>query len=112
MLSEEIQKIFEEHKGPYGSLRIAKVLEKKGIQVKRKRVGKLMRQMKLYVKGSRYRYNKKSLSIERPNLLNQVFQPDQRNKIWIGDIAYIPTQKGNLYLAVFVDMYSRKVAGP
>ncbi|MBC6971097.1 DDE-type integrase/transposase/recombinase, partial [Bacillus sp. Xin] len=44
-------------------------------------------------------------------LLNQVFQTDQRNKIWVGDITYIPTQKGTLYLAVFVDMYSRKVIG-
>lgn len=115
MLSEEIQKISEEHKGRYGSLRITKVLEKKEIQVNRKRVGKLMRQMKLYAKGSRYRYkhyNKKSHSIERPNLLNQVFQADHRNKIWVGNITYIPTPKGTLYLAVFVDMYSRKVVGP
>ncbi|HDR6247699.1 TPA: IS3 family transposase [Bacillus cereus] len=115
MLSEEIQTIFEEHNGRYGSLRIKKVLEKKGIQVNRKRVGKLMRQMKLYAKGSRYRYkryNKKSPSIERPNLLNQVFHTDQRNKIWVGDITYIPPPKGTLYLAVFVDMYSRKVVGP
>ncbi|GAB6767185.1 hypothetical protein bcgnr5414_25770 [Bacillus cereus] len=73
-----------------------------------------MRQMNLYAKGSRYRYkryNKKSPSIERPNLLNQVFHTDGRNKIWVGDITYIPTQKGTLYLAVFVDMYSRKVSG-
>ncbi|WP_141525796.1 IS3 family transposase [Bacillus pseudomycoides] len=114
VLSEEIQQIFEEYKGRYGSLRITKVLEKKGIEVNRKRVGKLMRQMKLYAKGSRYRYkryNKKSPSIERPNLLNQVFQTDRRNKIWVGDITYIPTPKGTLYLAVFVDMYSRKVIG-
>ncbi|WP_420792438.1 IS3 family transposase [Bacillus cereus] len=93
MLSEEIQQIFEEHKERYGSLRITKV---KGIKVNRKRVGKLMCQMKLYAKGSRYRYkryNKKSPSIERPNLLNQVFQTDQRNKIWVGDITYIPIQR-------------------
>lgn len=114
MLSGEIQQIFEEHKGQYGFLRITKVLEKKGIKVNRKKMGKLMRQMKLYAKGSRYqykRYNKKSPSIERLNLLNQVFQTNQRNKIWVGDITYIPTQKGTLYLAVFVDMYSRKVVG-
>jgi len=115
VLSAEIQQIFEEHKGWYGSLRITKVLEKKGIKVNRKRVGKLMRQMNLYARGSRYSYkcyNKKSFSIERPNLLNQVFHTDQRNKIWVGDITYIPTQKGTLYLAVFVDMYSRKGIDP
>lgn len=63
--------------------------------------------MKLYAKDSRYRYkryNKKSPSIERPNLLNQVFQTNQPNKIWVGDITYIPPQKGTLYFAVFVDM--------
>ncbi|KOP63650.1 transposase [Bacillus sp. FJAT-21351] len=114
VLRAEIQEIFKEHKGRYGSLRVTKVLEKKGIKVNRKRVGKLMREMNLYAKGSRYRYkryNKKSPSIERPNLLNQVFHTDGRNKIWVGDITYIPTQKGTLYLAVFVDMYSRKVSG-
>ncbi|NEW04325.1 IS3 family transposase [Bacillus megaterium] len=114
VLRVEIQEIFKEHKGRYGSLRVTKVLEKKGIKVNRKRVGKLMREMNLYAKGSRYRYkryNKKSPSIERPNLLNQVFHTDGRNKIWVGDITYIPTQKGTLYLAVFVDMYSRKVSG-
>ncbi len=51
VLCEEIQEIFKEHKR-YGSLRITKVLEKKGIKVNRKRVGKLMRQMNLYAKGS------------------------------------------------------------
>ena len=50
MLRAEIQEIFKEHIGRYGSLRITKVLEKKGIKVNRKRVGKLMRQMNLYAK--------------------------------------------------------------
>ncbi|MDN4866186.1 IS3 family transposase [Priestia megaterium] len=114
VLRAKIQEIFKEHKGWYGSLRITKVLEKKGIKINRKRVGKLMRQMNLYAKGSRYRhkrYNKKSPSIERPNPLNQGFHTDGRNKMWVGDIIYIPTQKGTLNLAVFVDMYSRKVSG-
>ncbi|AQZ48414.1 transposase [Paenibacillus larvae subsp. larvae] len=101
VLCTEIHQLFNENKGRYGSLRITKALEKKGIKVNRKRVGKLIRQMKLYAKGSRYcykRYNKKSSSIERPNLLNQVFHTNHRNKIWVGDMTYIPTQKGTLYL--------------
>lgn len=114
VLSTEIRKIFEEHKGRYGSIRISKTLGKKGILVNRKRVSKLMRNMKLYPKGTRYRYkryNQKSASIERPNLLNQTFQTDDKNKIWVGDITYVPTKKGVLYLAVFLDIYSRKVSG-
>lgn len=114
VLSTEIRKIFEEHKGRYGSIRISKVLKQKGISVNRKRVAKLMRNMSLVPKGTRYRYkryNQKSSSIERPNLLNQSFQTDGRNKIWVGDITYVPTKKGILYLAVFLDIYSRKVSG-
>lgn len=53
-----------------------------------------MRELKLYSKGTRYKYknyNKKTSSIERPNLLNQMFYADKKNKIWVGDITYIPT---------------------
>ncbi|WP_315166514.1 IS3 family transposase [Metaclostridioides mangenotii] len=51
VLSSEIKEIFEEHKKRYGSLRISKALEQKGIKVNRKRVAKLMRKMELYAKG-------------------------------------------------------------
>ena len=47
VLSEEIKKIFDEHKARYGSLRITKVLEQNGIKVNRKRVARLMRMMNL-----------------------------------------------------------------
>lgn len=73
-----------------------------------------MRELKLWPKGTRYKYkhyNRKSNAVERPNLLNQIFQTDGKNKIWVGDITYIPTKKGTLYLAVFLDIYSRKVVG-
>jgi hypothetical protein len=56
MLSKEIKRIFEEHKGRYGSLRISKSLETEGLKVNHKRVGKLMRSMGLYAKGTRYHY--------------------------------------------------------
>lgn len=114
MLKKEIQQIFVENKGRYGSIRIAKVLNNRGIHISRKRVSRLMRELKLYPKGTRYRYkryNQKSNAIERPNLLNQIFRTDKKNKIWVGDITYIPTKKGTLYLAVFLDIYSRKVVG-
>jgi len=108
VLSKEIKQIFEENKGRYGSIRIAKVLKQKGIHVNRKRVSRLMRNMKIFSKGCRYHYkhyNYKVNAVERPNLLNQVFESDGRNKIWVGDITYIPTTRGTLYLAVFIDIY-------
>ncbi|NRT77616.1 putative transposase [Clostridium beijerinckii] len=70
--------------------------------------------MKLFPGGCHYRYkhyNQKVNAVERPNLLNQVFQSNGRNKIWGGYITYIRTRKGTLYLAVFIDIYSRKVFG-
>lgn len=114
MLSKEIKQIFGENKGRYGSIRISKVLNQKGIDINRKRVSRLIRNMKLFPKGCRYRYkhyNQKVNAVERTNLLNQIFQFDGRNKIWVGDITYIPTKRGTLYLAVFIDIYSRKVVG-
>ncbi|WMM26040.1 IS3 family transposase [Tissierella sp. MB52-C2] len=42
---------------------------------------------------------------------NQMFVTDTKNKIWVGDITHIPTRKGTLYLAVFIDIFSRKVVG-
>ena len=57
------------------------------------------------------KYNLKNRGEERPNLLNQMFLTDAKNKIWVGDITYIPTKKGTLYLAVFVDLFSRKAVG-
>ena len=105
VLSQHIKRIFEEHKGRYGSIRIAKSLEKEGISANHKRIGRLMRVMGLYAKGTRYRYrhyHKTTNNEDRPNLLNQ---------IWIGDITYIHTKQGYLYLAVFIDVYSRRVVG-
>jgi len=114
ILSEKIREIFEEHKGRYGTIRITKVLQDQGIKVNRKRVGKLLHKMGLYAKGSSYKYkhyNRRKSTINTPNLLNQVFKTDAKNKVWVGDITYIPTKSGTLYLAVFLDMFTRKVAG-
>lgn len=48
---------------------------------------------------------------EHPNVLNQIFKASEKNKIWVGDITYIPIKKHTLYLAVFLDVYSRRVVG-
>ena len=55
--------------------------------------------------------SKKYSKEECPNLLNQIFKADAKNKIWVADITYIPTKKRTLYLAVFIDIFSRKVVG-
>jgi len=70
--------------------------------------------MGLMARGTNYKYrhyNRKSDSQDVPNLLNQVFTAPEKNKVWVGDITYIPTNTKTLYLAVFIDIYSRKVVG-
>lgn len=114
VLITEIKTIFEEHKARYGCIRITKELQNRGIIVNRKRVSKLMRKAGLMAKGARKNYQnyaKKNNNQEKANLLNQIFHTDSLNKVWVGDITYIPTSEGTLYLAVFIDLFSRKVVG-
>lgn len=113
-MCDEIKLIFEKHLGRYGCVRIQKELERKGILVNHKRVAKLMRKSGLYAKGSRKNYTnyvKAAKNEEKANLLNQAFKTEQLNKVWLGDITYIPTKKGFLYLSVFIDLFSRKIVG-
>lgn len=113
VLREEIKDIFLEHKGRYGSRRISIELEHRGVKVSPKRTAKLMRMEGLFPKGSPHLYRRKYKNKHegRPNLLNQVFKAKGKNQIWLGDITYIPTTKKTLYLAVFLDIYSRKIVG-
>ena len=53
----------------------------------------------------------KNVYDEKENILNQVFTSNKKNKVWVGDITYIPTKHGWLYPAVFIDIFSRKVTG-
>ena len=111
-MKEIIKEIFDDNKGRYGSIRIGKVLNERRIHANRKLISRLMREINLCPKGTRYnykKYNLKNRGEERPNLLNQMFLTDEKNKIWVGDITYIPTKKSTLYLVVFVDLFSRKV---
>lgn len=110
---QKIEEIFIEHKARYGSMRIAKTLKKQGVFISRPKVARLMRTMNLYAKGTRYHYRKynRTTCEGRPNLLNQVFKAEGKNRIWVGDITYIPTKTDTLYLSVFLDIYSRKVVG-
>lgn len=110
----KIKSVFHEHKERYGAVRITKALHNVGILTNTKLVGKLMHLMGLYDKGSRYKckhYNRKGASLSRPNLINQIFKATAPNKVWLGDMTYITTKECTLYLAVNIDVFSRKIAG-
>lgn len=113
-LSEEIKIIFIEHKCRYGSRCIRRVLLKQGYQISHKRVCNLMKAQKLYCKTKRkFKYTTDSnhnLPIA-PNILERNFSPAGPNQAYVGDITYIPTQEGWLYLAIVIDLFSRQVVG-
>ena len=73
-----------------------------------------MKKLRLLAKGTRKRYrhiNSNSTGKERINILDRQFSAVEKNKVWLTDITYINTAQGFLYLAVFLDVFSRKVVG-
>ena len=113
-LERFVVEIFDRHKGRYGYRRINRELRRSGIVVSEKRVLGVMRRLGLQAKGVT-RKHRRSRPVEkgdpRVNLVNRVFDVDSRNRLWVGDITYIPTSEGWLYLAAVVDAWHRKVVG-
>lgn len=113
-LSEHIMKIFVENKCRYGSRRIRHTLLNMGYKVSRRRVSKLMKAQDLCCKTKRkFKYTTDSnhqLPIA-PNRLNRDFTTDKPDQAYVGDITYISTQEGWLYLAIVIDLFSRLVVG-
>ncbi len=113
-LAVTITKLFYQHKGRYGSPRIHNELQKQGIKCGKSKVETLMRQMGLRAREkSKYRKttdSKHDYPIA-PNLLNRNFQVDAPNQVWVSDITHIRTMEGWLYLAIVMDLYSRKIVG-
>jgi putative transposase len=99
----------------YGWPRIWRELIRRGIRVGKQRVQRMMQKHGIRALGKRRfrvtttdsRYN---LPIA-PNLLNRNFTPGAPNEAWSGDITYIATEEGWLFLAVVIDLFSRKVVG-
>lgn len=105
---------FELHKGRYGYRRINRELRRDGIVVSEKRVLKIMRKLGLQAKGATRRHRRAKVVEKgdpRVNLVNRMFDVDARNRLWVGDITYIDTAEGWLYLAAVIDVWHRKVVG-
>ena len=113
-VSAEIAAAHKRSRGTYGSPRVHRELRARGILISRKRVERLMREKGLQgAQKRRFRCttdSRHSLPIA-PNALNRNFDPEQINRVWAGDVTYIATEEGWLYLAVILDLCSRRVVG-
>ena len=114
ILLQRIKDVFVEGRMLYGTRKIKHRLEQRGVVISRKRIARLMQVGGLQRKTKRkFRVttnSKHGLSIS-PNLLKRQFHVTAPNHVWAGDITYIPTQNGWLYLATVMDLYSRKIVG-
>lgn len=108
-----IRKYHQESGGAYGSPRIFKDLRDDGETCGRHRVARVMRQAKVKAIRSYKRpcYVAGKPSLLAPNVLQREFTVDRPNQVWVTDITYIRTWAGFLYLAVVMDLFSRKIVG-
>lgn len=98
----------------YGARRIRADLLDDGESISRPRVRRLMKQERLEAKAFRKfkaTTNSNHHHPVAPNLLARHFEVAEANSVYVGDITYIPTDEGWLYLAIFIDLYSRAVVG-
>jgi transposase InsO family protein len=113
-LTKKVEAVFIEGQKNYGARCIQNRLVQRGVAISRKRVAKLMKKAGLAPKTKRKFIattdSKHSLSVA-PNLLNRQFYVAEPDRVWAGDITYIPTRNGWLYLATVMDLYSRKIVG-
>jgi len=115
-LNELIKNVFFDSRKTYGTRRIKKQLEQLyGLVISRRRIGKIMKKLSLKcLNKHRFRVqttNSNHSYMVSPNLVKQDFYASSQDEIYVGDITYIPTREGWLYLATVIDLYSRKIVG-
>ena len=114
VLLTHIRSAFSLSNGTYGSPRMVRELQDEGFAAGRHRVARLMRENGLRARMKR-RFRRTTDSHHAwpiaPNLLDQDFVAERPNQKWVADISYVWTREGWLYLAVVLDLFSRRVVG-
>ena len=113
-LKARIGPIHPRSRGTYGAPRIHAELAADGVRVGRKRVARLIRQMGLAgVSRRKGTHTTRRNAAARPaaDLVERRFEADAPNRLWVADITCVPTWAGFVFLAVVVDVFSRRVVG-
>jgi len=109
-----IKEVYIQSRRTYGSRRIHAELQRRGIRRGLNRIARLMKQHGIIaVQHRKYRPTTDSGHDfpVAPNRLGRNFEATQRNRVWVADITYIPTDEGWLYLATELDLYSHRIVG-
>jgi len=114
LLLDRIREIHRDSRENYGALNILKELSEAGWLVNHKRVARLMRLHGIVGVTRRKGFKttrRDSDSRPAPDLVERAFAADGPDQLWVADITYIPTWAGFLYLAVVMDVFSRRIVG-
>ena len=115
VLLEEIKSVHSTSRGSYGSPKVTAALRRSGSRVSKHRVARLMRGAELrgksHRKGRVSTTNSKHSEPRNVNLLERDFTASEPDQKWLSDITYLSTTEGWLYLAVVVDVFSRRIVG-
>lgn len=110
----KIKEVHQESRGTYGSPRIVDDLKEQGFEVGRRRIARLMKENG--ITGNPPKPFKRTTDSKHnfdvaDNVLNREFTVDAPDKVWSTDITYVRTWEGWMYLAVVIDLFSRRVIG-
>ena len=114
-LTERIRGLHQQTREAYGARKMWQLLNREGVPCGRHRVARLRRlagivalRRRRYVRTVRTRQQD---SVATPNRLNQQFAVSAKNRVWAADYTFVPTRTGWLYVAVILDLYSRRIVG-
>ena len=113
-LVSEIRRVHDAARGVYGALKTWQQLRAQGIRCGKHRVARLRRLAGIAAtRRRRFQVTTRSRKGQgvTPDLVRRGFTAPAPNRVWVGDVTCVPTQEGWLYVAVLLDLYSRKVVG-
>jgi transposase InsO family protein len=113
-LLARLQAIHVRSREAYGVIKTDRALREQGQAVGHNRIARLRQVNGLVakrVRRFRLAYAARNSEPAAPNLLERNFTVDRPNRVWVGDITFIPTREGWLHLAVLLDLYSRRIVG-
>ena len=113
-LAHNIKQIFDDNKKVYGYRKMYLTAIKAGIEISQYKIRKIMRENGLYsVAIEKFKAPRKRNPGDRfhSDLVEQQFNPKELNQVWVGDITYIKTKLGWVYLSTVMDLYNREIIG-
>jgi transposase InsO family protein len=114
VLLAEIRKVHERTKQAYGAVKTWRALRSAGVKCGKHRVARLRRLEGIEARRKRkfrLAYEARQSAPPAPNLLRALFRASRPDRVWVADMTFIATRSGWLYLAVLLDLYSRRIVG-